>query len=91
MGLMNDNYQRWLDGEIGDSELNRLQAQANRLFTLEEVHALEVSAVKATEERIIKLLTANAITQEDYSVGHSESDPLIYLDIAIALIKGENK
>jgi len=72
MGLMNDNYQRWLDGEIGDSALNRLQSQLNRLqsqnrlFTLEEVHALEVSAVKATEERIIKLLEQASVDFEQW-------------------------
>jgi hypothetical protein len=26
----NDYYQRWLDGEIGDSELNRLQQNKGR-------------------------------------------------------------
>jgi hypothetical protein len=91
---VSDNYQRWLNGEIGDSELNRRQAQTNRLFTLEEVHVLELSAAKATEERIIKLLEKE---REKHIPWCGDTQPCakcnqtIGLETAIARIEGENK
>lgn len=41
------------------------------------------------QQRIIELLEKNANTEQHYAVGFYESDPLIYLDEAIALIKKE--
>jgi len=41
------------------------------------------------QERIIKLLEENAHTEELLSVGFYEPEPIIYLNTAIALIKGE--
>ena len=56
-----------------------------------ELKKAEQRGIDLERERIIKLLEENAHTEQHYSVGFYESDPLIYLDEAIALIKGENK
>jgi len=42
------------------------------------------------QQRIIKLLEENAHTEELLSVGFYEPEPIIYLNTAIALIKGDN-
>jgi hypothetical protein len=55
-------------------------------FTLEEVHALEISATLAERERIIKLLEQASLEFEQYdfnAVGITNG--------LIALIKGESK
>jgi len=59
----------------------------SKLFTLEEVHALELSAVKATEKRIIKLLKKHGKSKWCGEGDCPRPFPTKHL---IALIKGGN-
>jgi hypothetical protein len=67
----------------------------SKLFTLEEVHALELSAAKAAEERIIQLL--ENIDPQTFGCPHFEEHTKMAMWDVIALIKvtslfkGENK
>jgi len=81
---MSDNYQQWLDGEIGDSELSRRQSldQSQTLFDL---------GVIRERERIIKLLEED----ETYSILayhiYGNGSPQELTTDLVGLIKGENK
>ena len=55
----------------------------SKLFTLQEVNDLELSAVEAERERIIKLLEEYLA---DYDISWNKNIPEL-----IALIKGEHK
>lgn len=63
-------------------------------FTRDDVQAIYEFVkinVDKERERIIKLLEDNAMIEDLYSVGYYESDPLIYLDVAISLIRGNDE
>ena len=60
----------------------------SKLFTLEEVHALEVSAVEAYRKRIIKLLKKHG--KSDWC-GEGDCPRPFPTEHLIALLKGENK
>jgi hypothetical protein len=98
---MSNNYQQWLDGEIGDSELNRLQAQSIRAKKLHEMSKQEQALMREIygfdngvayeRERIIKLL--DTLRCKANGVEHDCNNDLAgySVDGLIALIKGENK
>jgi hypothetical protein len=90
---MSDNYQQWLDGEIGDSELNRRQANEYTGGIPVELPVDRVRSYVQNEQLTFERFDLLQAYFEGRIIKLLEGfDPRTAIgDLLLLLIKGENK